>query len=78
MGWQTTVPVNTGLLSGTTFYQNLEAGINQIDAKSEHVNRLSGILRAFHEMVFLPVLQQLADATERARASQSQGGFFGA
>jgi hypothetical protein len=78
VGWQTTVQVNTGVLAGTTFVRHLEAGIDQIDAKSEHVNRLSGILRAFHEMVFLPVLQQLADATERAHRAQSQSGFFGA
>jgi hypothetical protein len=78
VGWQTTVQVNTGMLAGTTFVRHLEAGIDQIDAKAEHVTRLSGILRAFHELVFLPVLQQLADATERAHTAQSQSGFFGA
>jgi hypothetical protein len=78
VGWQTTVEVNAGLLANTAFFQNLEVGMDRLDAKSENVNRLSGVLRGFQELVFLPVLQQLADAMEKVRARQSQSGFFGA
>jgi hypothetical protein len=68
LGWQTTVELTTGLLANNTFFRQLEAGIDRLDAGSEHVNRLNGVLRAFHEMVFLPVLQQLADAVEKAHS----------
>ena len=76
VGWQTTVEVNTGLLANSTFVRYIEADIDRKDANAKHVHRLSGILQAFHELVFLPVLQQLADAIETAYG-RSQGGFFG-
>ena len=64
LGWQTTVELTAGPLSNTTFFRQLEAGIDRLDTGSEQVNRLNGVLRAFHELVFLPVLQQLVDAVE--------------
>ena len=78
VGWQTTVELASGLIANTRFVRELQAGIDRVDTSSENVRALSGILQAFHAVVFMPVLQQLADAVERSRATQNQGGFFGA
>jgi hypothetical protein len=51
--------------------------LDRRDSSPENVRQLAGIVNAFHQTVFRPVMLQLVDAIERAQAKSGEG-FLGA
>lgn len=78
VGWQLSSPGTPMFVMGRDAYATGMAVQSMVDSKPENVRKISAILNAFHQAVFLPTLMQLADAVERARQQQSRDGFLGA
>jgi hypothetical protein len=75
VGWQLTTEEIGGMLAGTTLGSRLDYKQTLIHNDPNTQRQLNGILQSFHQMVFLPTLQDLVDAIGVSRPS---GGFLGA
>ncbi len=75
VGWQLTTNEVGGILGGTQLGARLDYTQTKIHNDPNTQRQLNGILQSFHQMVFLPTLQDLVDATGVQRSSE---GFLGA
>jgi hypothetical protein len=75
VGYQLTTSEIGGMLAQTNFGSRLDYKQSKIHNDPNTQRQLSGILQSFHQLVFLPTLQDLVDAIGVSRPS---GGFLGA
>lgn len=71
VGWQLTTGRN---LKNSTGHRVA----NQVDSKPDNVRQINGFLSLFHESVFLPTLEELAESVQADASGRSSSGFFGA
>ena len=77
VGWQLSTDGVPDFLMGFNAVQRGQMSLDRRDSSPENVRQLSGILNAFHETVFRPVMGQLVDALQRTQG-RSESGFLGA
>ena len=77
VGWQLSTEGVPSFLMGFDAVAQKQYALDRRDSSPEHVRQVSGILNAFHQTVFRPVMLQLVDAMERSQASSGEG-FLGA
>jgi hypothetical protein len=78
VGYQLSRPVAGGnALGHIGMFGEINAMARRGAGKAANVRAQSGIMQAFHGMVFLPVCQQLIDAVQQSQRP-SQNGFLGA
>lgn len=75
-GWQLTTNELGGFLASTNAGARIQEKQAKIAGDPNTIRQLNGVLQAFHQGVFLPVLQLLSDSV--AGAAQNTGGFLGA
>jgi hypothetical protein len=78
VGWQISTPGVPAVMMGFDSVAMAQASMDRKDARPENVRAMSGVLMAFQQVVFVPVVGLLVDAVQRARGSQDRGGFLGA
>lgn len=75
VGWQLKSEDSvSGLLSHTGLGHDLNRALDRGDNNPDRVRQVNRIVGAFHKAVFVPTLNQLAEAMER---QQHQSAFFG-
>lgn len=77
VGWQLLKDDGGGLFARTGMGQEMQWALDRGDNSPDKNRQVNAILGAFQQSVFLPVLQQLADAIQRQQG-QGQAGFFSA
>jgi hypothetical protein len=75
VGYQLTTEELGGFLANTEYGARVQQGQTRIHNDPNTLRQLNGILQGFHQMVFLPTLQDLVNALGAPRPS---GGFLGA
>lgn len=78
VGWQLTQQELHAIASWSDSARAAHASAGLRNLKPENQRALSGMLKAFHVTVFVPVLGQLVQAVEAAQRPNSGGGFLGA
>ena len=76
MGWQLTQQELHAIASWSESARAAHASAGLRNLKPENQRALSGMLKAFHVTVFVPVLGQLVQAVEAAQRPNSGGGFL--
>ncbi len=75
VGWQLTEEELSSLLMNSYYAIRMHDARQMRNVKPENQRKLSGMLSAFHQAVFLPTVYQLVEATEGTRGG---AGFLGA
>lgn len=78
VGWQLTEERLNDFALAFDGGQIAQARMQNRNLQPENQRRLSGLLTAFHRVVFMPVLQMLVEAMESASRPQGGSGFLGA
>ena len=78
VGWQLTEEELGGIMSLSQSNRAAQASRQIRNMRPEVQRKLSGIVKAFHVTIFLPTMQQLADAVQAASRPQGSSGFLGA
>jgi hypothetical protein len=75
-GWQLTTNEVSGFIAHTDYGRRMDQKQTKIHNDPNTARQLNGILQSFHQMVFLPTLQDLINAC--GAQQQQSSGFLGA
>ena len=73
VGWHLLSDEMGGVLGATNLGMKIQIAQMTIDQDVDTIRRLSGVLQTFHQMVFLPTLQDLIDALSAQGPSSGAG-----